>query len=280
MGHRTLKSCSALAALITGGCSAIIPDVPPDLALPVQEILTHTACELQGAFRSLDRQEYTRFHAKRWLVTVTLAPKVDTNVNISGGLTRRNPYLNNPTRFVTWALSGPGVQFDAKGARSGAINFTFVSAKLMADERLQCNAQNPSLHALAQHLGIGAWLERSAVAILAAPSAEIDRPVFNTDITIKMSGNGSYTYTFSPGTDLATLGGSYTVDEQLNISMAPIEEKTSVSAVTLPSGTNFVTDTKTSRQISSSAPVEAARSRLDTIQLEQAIKSLRVVPSQ
>ncbi|WP_141688383.1 hypothetical protein [Bradyrhizobium paxllaeri] len=278
--RRALKSCSLSAVLVVSGCSAIIPEVPPDFALPVQEILTHTACELQGAFRLLDRPEYRRFHAKRWFVTVTLAPKVDTNVNVSGGLTRKNPFLNNPTRFVTWAVSGPGVQFDAKGARSGGINFTFVSAKLMADKQLRCDVQTASMHALAQHLGIGAWLERSAVAILAAPSAEIDRPIYNTDITIRMSGNGSYTYTFPPGADLATFGGSYSVDEQLNISMAPIEEKAPISAVTLPSGTNFVDDTKTSRQVSSSAPVDAARSRLDTIQIEQAIRSLRVVPSQ
>jgi hypothetical protein len=62
-----------------------------------------------------------------------------------------------------------------------------------------------------------------------------------------MSGHGSYTYTFPLGADLAAFGGSYAVDDQLNISMAPIE-KTPISAVTLPSGTNFSTDTKTSQR--------------------------------
>jgi hypothetical protein len=273
------NSSLAFVAVFVSGCSAIIPDVPPDFALPVQEILQQTACELQRAFQYLDQPEYSRFHAKRWLVTVSLAPKVDTDLNVSGGWTRKNPFRDNPLRFVTWAISGPGLQLDAKGEKSGGVNFTFVSAKLMADRKLQCDQPSPSMHALAQHLGVGEWLDRTARAILVAPSAGIDRPVFNTDITIKVAGNGSYTYTFPAGTDLASLGASYTVDEQLNISLVTIDEKVPVSAVTLPSGTDFANDTRTSRQISSTASVEAATIRSDTIQLEQAIKSLKL-PSQ
>jgi hypothetical protein len=270
------NSSIAFVAVFASGCSAIIPDVPPDFALPVQEILQQTACELQRAFQYLDQPEYSRFHAKRWLVTVSLAPKVDTDLNISGGWTRKNPFRDNPLRFVTWAISGPGIQLDAKGEKSSGVNFTFVSEKLMADKNLQCDLPSPSMHALAQHLGVGAWLDRTARAILVAPSADIDRPLFNTDITIKVAGNGSYTYTFPAGTDLASLGASYAVDEQLNISLVTIDQKAPVSAVTLPSGTDFANDTRTSRQVSSTAPIEAAVTRSDTIQLEQAIRSLKL----
>ena len=39
--------------LLTGGC-AIMPDLLPDWALPVQEIVLHTACELQFVLNTLE----------------------------------------------------------------------------------------------------------------------------------------------------------------------------------------------------------------------------------
>src|ERR1700716_3026097 len=99
--------CRGVAALVPGvfiiGCS-VIPDIPPDFALPVREILSQTACELQDAFLSLDSSpDFRRFNARKWLITMSLAPKVDTDVNANGGWTRKNPFSGNPSRFTTWA---------------------------------------------------------------------------------------------------------------------------------------------------------------------------------
>jgi hypothetical protein len=269
------KSLTALLALSASACSAIIPDVPPDFALPVREILLHTACELQQALASLDTPEFRRFKARQWLITVALTPKTDTNLNLSAGWTRKDPF-NNPIRFTTWAISGPGLQFDTKGQRTSGVNFVFKSGELIDDRQLPCELATPSLHALAQHLGVGSWLHRTASAMNVAPSASVDKPSYNTDITIKFAGNGSYTFTFPRGTDLSSFGGSYTLDEQLNIAMAPLAPTPRrIAVVTLPHGDNFGTPEAASLAVRSTIAVETARQRLDVLQLEQAIRSLQ-----
>lgn len=255
-------------ATLLGGCS-IIPDVPPDFALPVQEILQHTSCELQHAFRVLSSDPaYRRFKAGQWLVTIALTPKVDTDANASGGFTRKNPWIGNPDRFVTWNVSGPGIQFDAKGERTSGINYTFKSNELMKDKTLVCPA-SLTAHALTQHLGVGEWLARTAAAMNVASSAGIDKPSYNSDITIKFAANGSYTYTFPPGSNLASFGGSYTLDEQLNISMAPIADKQILRVTTLPLGEPY------DKPVVSSVAVQNAQTRLDLQAIESAIRKLQ-----
>ncbi|MGY4308332.1 hypothetical protein ACVIJ6_005575 [Bradyrhizobium sp. USDA 4369] len=141
----------AFAAL--SGC-AIVPDVPPDYALPVQEILQHTSCELQRAFNAIASESaYKRFQPDRWLVTIALTPKVDTDANAAGGFTRKNPWIGSPTRFVNWNVSGPGLQLNLKGSKTSGINFTFKSNELMVDETLVCPA-SLSAHALTLPLGL------------------------------------------------------------------------------------------------------------------------------
>lgn len=254
--------------------------MPPDFALPIQEILLRTTCELKEALSSLQLPEYQRFNPRQWVINVSLQPKVDTNVNFSGGWTRKVPYENSPARFVTWALSTPGLQLDLKGQRSGSITFAFDSSgQLMDDKDLDCTVSTPSLHALAQHLGVGSWLRRTAVALSVAPSAKPDKPTYNTTVTIKFAANGSYTFTFPPGTDLAALSGSYTLEEQLNISMVPIPPKPKpIVVVTLPQGDNF--GRPVSRVIFAPVvtPLDDAKRRLDVIELEQAIRNLQVRP--
>ena len=260
----------ALAALF-GGCS-FAPDIPPDFALPVRDILAQTACELQASFIYLDSYgEFAKFKPKQWLVTMNIAPKVDTDLNGGLGGTRVSPYIGKPIRYTTWNISGPGLQLDGKGERSSAINFTFTSSKLMADSSLQC-PPSPSIHALAQHLGVGSWLVRTAAALTIADSANIDKPVYNTDITVKFSANGTYTYTFLPGTDVASLGGSYTLDEQLNISMAPIPDKQTLKVTSLPIGQRY------DAPVSSTVQIQSAQNCLDLLGIEQAIRSLKTSP--
>lgn len=264
-------------ALVLGGC-AIAPDLPPDVALPIQEILQHTSCELQHAFRTLASDPiYARFKPGQWLVTISLTPKVDTDANASAGFTRKNPFVGNPIRFVTWSFSGPGLQADVKGERTGGVNFTFKSNELMKDKILLCPA-SPSTHALAQHLGVGEWLVRTASAINIASSADIDKPTYDTDITIKFNGNGSYIYTFPAGTDLAAFGGSYSLDEQLNISMAPIAPKQTLVVVSLPAGQDLKKDgTPPNQVLTSTVSVQSAQQRLDIIQLQQELRRLQTL---
>lgn len=262
-------AASVWFALGLGAC-AVIPDIPPDFTLPVQEILAVTACDLQDAFYSLESShEYARFKPRQWLVTVLLLPKVDTDLTASGGLTRKDPFAGNPVRFTTWALNSPGIQLDAKGERSSQVKYNFVSGQLMKDKTLLCPAQTPTVHLLSAHLGLGDWLRRVAVALNVASSAKIDNPTYNTDITIKLLAGGSYTFTFPPGTNLASLGGSYSIDEQLNISMIPIADTPPpLSVVTLPVSKEFQSTAITSVQ------VQAAQTRQDLSQIEQAIRML------
>ncbi len=249
------------------GC-AFVPGAPPDFALPVHAILAQTACELQRAFIVLDATpELKRFKAKQWLVSVALAPKTDTEVTLSGGLSRKS--LDNPIRFTTWALSGPGAQADDKAENSSSISFNFKSAELMVDKTLRCPPEFPSIHVLAQHLGVGEWLYRTASAMAVASSVSIDKPIYDTEITIKLSANGTYTFTFPPGTNLAAFAGSYSLDEQLNISMAPVAPKQTLKVTSLPVGQEFTA------QVSSTIQVQSAQSRLDLLGVEQAIRKLQ-----
>jgi hypothetical protein len=51
--------------------------------MPQQEILLHTACELQLAVRGLDgRTNPKQFNARGWSIKVTLNPKVDADGGI------------------------------------------------------------------------------------------------------------------------------------------------------------------------------------------------------
>jgi len=252
---------------VLSGC-AVIPDVPPDFALPVRAILAQTACELQYAFRTLDAEpQFKRFKAKQWLVSVALAPKMDTEATVSGGLTRKT--LGSPVKFTTWAVSGPGIQSDDKSERSTSITFNFKSSDLMTDKTLRCPPDYPSIHVLAQHLGVGEWLNRSAIAMTVASSTTVDKPVYDTDITIKLSGNGTYTYTFVPGTNLAALAGSYQLDVQLNITMSAVADTKKITVTSLPLDQEFRVS------VTSTSQVEAAQSRLDLLGIEQAIRKLQ-----
>ena len=267
------RSSIALAAALLGDC-ALVPDIPPDFALPVTDILAQTACELQYSFNYLDSApEFKKFKAKQWLVTISLAPKIDTDLNVGGGGTRVSPYIGKPIRFTTWSFVGPGLQLDGKGDRTGGITFTFTSSKLMTDKSLQCPPSGGlSIHVLAQHLGVGEWLSRTAAALSVADSAGIDKPTYNTEITVKFAANGAYSFTFPPGTDIASFGGSYSVDEQLNISMAPIADKQTLKVTSLPAGQQY------NAPGTSTVQIEFAQNRLDLLGIEQAIRSLKTSP--
>jgi hypothetical protein len=270
---RGLLRCVQLAfvAAFSVSCS-IVPDLPPDLSFPMREILLHATCELQFALRTFDTPQFKRFNARKWLITIALNPKTDAEITPGFGLTRKVPAVATATRFNTWALSAPGAQFDAKTERSGGVGFVFKSPGLIDDHTLSCDTTSPSYHALAQHLGIREWLGRSVEAMYVTGTAELDKPTYDSDINIKFSASGSYTYTFPPGIDLASLSGSYAVDEQLNITFAPLNTTPPFTVVTLPHGGKGF-DPNRAAPVSTTA-VENAQVRTDFIRIEQELRKL------
>ncbi|MGJ5130980.1 hypothetical protein [Bradyrhizobium oligotrophicum] len=236
----------------------------------MKEILLYTACEVQFTLRTFDLPQYSRFNARKWLITVALNPKTDVDITPSGGLTRKVPGLANATRFVTWALNAPGLQLDVKAERSGGVGFAFKSPDLIDDRTLPCEYASPSYHALSQHLGIREWLGRSVDAMYVTGTAELDKPTYNSDITIKFSANGGYTYAFPAGTDLAALSGSYAVDEQLNITFAPLAGAAPFTVVTLPRGGKGFEPNNAGPPLSEA--VQQALVRTDLIAIEQALR--------
>lgn len=272
-----VASVAAVVGCVSVVSCTAIPPLPPDFALPVREILQASSCELQHAFQHLDRRpEYDRFKPRQWLVTMTLTPKVDTEINPGIGWTHRSPVASDAEKFIKWDFGGPGFQLDAKGERSGTIAYVYISEELIFDDTLVCEETGPRLHALTQHLGIKNWLVRTADAMRVSKSVNIDKPTLTSEISIKFSAGGSWAYTFPAGINLASLSGNYSLDEQFEISMAPIPDKAPpLKVVTLPDGgTTFRPRSVTS----SVAAIQQAQQRLDIIQLEQAIRKIQARP--
>jgi hypothetical protein len=278
MGHRSVVWRLKIAAVAAGcsvGACAIMPDLPPDWALPMQEILLHSACELQWALSDLSTRNDPQFDPTAWKIAITLNPLMDADIQPGLGLTRRVPTKSGASRFANWVLgSGNGVTADLHGTRTGSIDFDFDSAKLMKDKHLPCDRESISYHALTKGLGIANWLQRSVDAAYISGST-LDTPKFSAEVNMKFNGAGSYTYTFPPGTDLATLSGFYQVDEKLNINFTKKPSKSQLKIVTLP----LTQDQYNQNQ----APVPATISILEDQQvslqqIRQQLQNLRVVP--
>jgi hypothetical protein len=256
-----------------------LPELPSNRELPVHEILEHTACELRDAFRSLTLPEYSRSKAERWLIAVSLTPKVDDQLTLGGSKTWKSTALPSPKQLITWVLgTSPGVQLDAKSQSIGAVTYNMKSAELIRDNTLYCDRDTIAYHTLTRHLGIGQWLRRTVSAMDVSSTASIDKPSFTADISIKFTGGGSYTYAFPLGSDLASLSGNYSIDEKLEITMTEIKETKTFSVVTLPTGQIWNKKTAMVPTVARATAVEDAQSRLDLIQIQQSLSNLRVAP--
>ena len=256
------------------GC-AIMPDLPPDWAMPQQEILLHTACELQFALRGLEgRTNPKQFDARGWTIKVTLNPKVDADIQPGAGLTRKNPFVGSPARFVSWVVgAGSGYTLEMRGERTGSIDFGFDSAKLIDDRNLPCELNTPSYHALTKYLGVREWLHRSADA-MHLTNSKIDKPSFSSDVFIKFNGSSSYTYTAPPGTDLLSLAGYYQLQETLSINLTAKAVTEKVVAVTLPVGGPGSRDNLAIKRVTSTETV-SQETRSDLQQIRQQLQNLR-----
>lgn len=264
----------AIVSVLVAACSAL-PSLPPDdpLSLPVHEIVLRSACELQDALNSIPKSDYKRFDPTKWLINATLQPKVDTEVSPAFSLSRLVPATPKAPTLTTISTGGsPGTSIDYKGERLGSFVYSYKSASLMKDKNLDCTVSTPSMNALAQYLGVGEWLRRNIAATEGVNSAKLDKPQFNSDITIKFSASGGYSFAFPAGGQGATLFGSYAVDEQLNIAMTAVTTTTkTVTAVTLPAGENF--PGVKIQQYKTSTVTTTAQSQMDLLQIQQAITS-------
>lgn len=267
---------AALGASLSG--CAIMPDLPLDWALPMQEILLHSACELQWALRDIDhRAKKSRFDAHNWKIAITLNPKVDADIQPGAGLTRKDPFATGAQRFVTWVVgSGNGVTAELRGQHTGSIDFTFDSAQLIADTGLPCDRQSPSYHSLTKYLGIADWLHRS-VAASDLSASNLDNPKFSAEVFIKFGGGGSYTYTMPPGSDLLTLNGYYQLDENLNIvftAKPKVAEKFKVT--TLPEGQDGLEPNRPRAPLQTTVTVFEDQ-QLSLQQIRQQLQNIRAV---
>lgn len=264
----------SLSLLVEVGCS-IVPDLPPDTSFPVHEILQNATCEMQAALKHLDRRPYARFKPRQWLINITLLPKVDTELAAGAGYNGKSSSVPVPISS-SWVIgSGPGVGIDAKGERNGAVTYNIKSRELIATKKLICGDSRPTYHALSQYLGVADWLTRTAMAMEHNPVAEIDKPNFNSQITVRFAGDGSYSYAFPFGGASASISGNYTIDEQLQISLVPLDPPpVQFRVTTLPVGalpSSIAVNRATATAISQ------ARQRSDFIQLENTLRSLRTV---
>jgi hypothetical protein len=265
--------CLATLSSVTGGC-AIMPDLPPDWAMPQSEIVLHSACEIQLALRFIaqGRPPKSVFDPDGWSIRVSLNPKVDADIAPGLGGTRRQPTNTAAKRFANLVLGGSsGATAELRGERTGNLDFVFDSAKLK-NEDLGCENEPFLLHSLTKTIGIQEWLVRSVDASVLSHS-KIDKPSFSSEVFMKFSGSGNYTYTFPAGTDLATLGGFYQLDETLNINFTAKPPSTKIEAVTLPrNGKQFLVDRG---PLTPSVVSTLQEQRGDLQQIEQAIRNNR-----
>jgi len=260
------------------GC-ATLPDMPPDYALPVREIILHAVCELRFALQAIEVSN-PDFHADQWAIAITLTPKVDTELSARAGLTGKSSSKTVPF-FNTWAIGGaPGAQYDMKGHKDGTAKYVVHSRELLNDKKhpLNCETSTSNYHALAGQLGIQDWVTRTASAAEGqiGKLTRLDVPTYNSQIIILWDGSGNFTYTYPFGTEFLGLYASYKVDESLAIAFTSDPDKKPIQVRTLPSGTGY--SSVSSGSANRVSP--QAQSRLDILGLEQTIRNLEVSTTQ
>jgi len=277
--RRTFSIVAASIGATLGAC-AVIPDLPDEFEMPVQGILHNAVCELHWTFEDLaDVSRFPNFKADQWAAAISLTPKMDVELSARLGLTGKSTTDPKILRYVTWTLgTTPGLEYDVKGHRDGAVSFSVHSSQLLSRNGFNlpnCDRPDAAAFESRQYLGVQAWLERlipqrgSGIDKLTNP----DKPVFNSEIIIKYDGGyGGPTWFIPNGTTIsATFFGSRIRDETLSIAFTPDPKKIPVN--TLPTGAPIV---KPKVQSEPSHVSPGAQLRLDQIQQEEILRNLRL----
>jgi hypothetical protein len=265
-----------IAAPLVVNCSGIIPDVPNNYALPIEDILHNTTCELRQAFLELNQnKQFAAFKANNWLIGLTLSPKTDKEVIAGVGLTGKSHSFANPPYFNSWAIGSaalPGANGDFRGTRNAGITYNIHSRDLLNVRKypIYCDPTGPTYSVLAEHLGVREWLIRTVLAQYDTTGSltKLDKPTFSSEIFVKFIGAGNFTYNFPFGTDFAALSGSYDEDITFSIALTADSQVTIIKVQTLPTGGNFGEPAK--QPIQTSVNV-GAQSRLDSLEAQQQI---------
>ena len=264
-----------LVSLLVAGCAAP-PGMPPDFMLPIQEIVLHSVCELHFALKEI-AVSHPSFLEQTWSISITLTPKIDTEGALRAGLTGKSSSLSTAKWFNTWSVgNAPGAEYDIKGHTDGTAVYLTKSTKLLEQPKppkppVNCDTSSTAYHSLTQYLGIRDWLERTAAASEGQVSglAKLDKPTFNSEITIQIDGSGTFTYNQPFGTNLVNGFGSYRLDESGAIAFVADPPK-AAKVRTLPSGASYSSVSGIQGGVSS-----AARSELSTLGLQQQIINLQ-----
>jgi len=279
--------CMIIVPAGLSGCG-IAPDLPNEAEMPVQDILTHAVCELRESFGYFKNNgaSYPNFKADEWAISITLDPKVDTDLSLKFGMLGKSTIRPAPVHYATWTLgSTPGVEFDSKGHREGSVAFPLTSAKLLELKNpkdptsgykypLVCSDDHVLEFNLTRHLGIQEWLERVIPQGYAGAIATLDKPTYTTELITKFdAGAAGPTFYARYLTYNGSAYGSWTADVILTVLLTPQPKQVAVK--TLPEGTPIAK--------SAAAPLKHAVSedslqRLDQIQTETLLRNLRVTP--
>ncbi len=307
---RTPLIVTSTGCLLAAGCVAT-PPMPPDFSLPIKAIVLHATCELRDALRSFEVTppgvRLPPDFPHHWSMSIQLTPRVNTDFNARIGLTGTTRFPGRPVNhFNTFAIGGPGIGFDAKAWKNGAVTYYVAGRDLLNPEIvLDCTNARSTLHGLAQDFGVKEWLDRlieSANQSELRDTVSFDKPTFSAQIVVRMDGTGNFTYNFPLGTNFANVGGWYEVDETLSITFTPdpkpgpqivqfppLPTKQKVSETDSGRFTTFRRTEQTQRPPSrvgprsSVAPAAprgvspAAKQRLDQMQNEQTIRNLQFI---
>lgn len=266
----------AISAPLVASCSGFIPDVPNNYSLPIEDILHNTTCELRQAFLELNqKKEFAAFKANNWLIGLTLSPKTDKEVIAGVGLTGKSTSLAAAPFFNSWSIGTaavPGANTDFRGTRNAGITYNIHSRDILNVSKypIYCDPTSPTYNSLAEHLGVREWLIRTVLAQYETTGslAKLDKPTFSSEIFVKFTGAGNFTYNFPFGTDFAALSGSYDEDITFSIALTTDSKVTTIKVQTLPTGGNF--GEPPTQPIETSVNV-GAQSRLDALEAQQQI---------
>jgi hypothetical protein len=260
-------------SLLAAGC-AVPPGMPPDFLLPVHQIVLHSVCELHFALEDIS-VSHPSFLKTAWAISITLTPKIDTEGALRAGLTGKSTSLSNAKFFNTWSVgNAPGGEYDFKGHTDGTAVY-FTKSTVLLDKTkhpVNCDTSSTAYNALTRYLGIRDWLERTAAASEGNLSGltKLDKPTYNSEITIQLDGSGTFTYNQPFGTDFLNAFGSYKLDESVAIAFVAEPAKKIVTVRTLPSGAEYSSASSAPTTVSS-----AAKSELGTLGLQQQIINLQ-----